>query len=190
MTKTKTILGLSLAAVFAVSMLGSVYAAGHVFFDTVEVKKSEEGKNLLDVHIKVQADIPETGAFGYGLVGNFGFNNVLALTSHTWILDHSSQDNAADGILHPHVLDLKAPTSACSSTTTLEVDLAKTVETENNFDAPYDTEVTGDTVWVTGVPKSDLAGKIKAIVSFTIVPVIVDDVVTNLCLTIKDTAFP
>jgi len=190
MTKTKTILGLSLAAVFAVSMLGSAYAGGHLTIVDVEISKSEAGKNLLDIHITVGADIPETGsAFGYGVVGNAGFNNVLALTSHSGILDHSSQEDKDDGILHPHVLDLKAATDACGAAE-LEVDLAKTVKTKNNFDAPYDTVVDDEEVWVTGVPRSDLAGQAKVVVAFTIEPLFDGDDLTNLCLTLKSSKAP
>jgi len=190
MTKTKTILGLSLAAVFAVSMLGSAYAVGHLGITGVEILKNADAKNLLDIHITVGADIPETGAFGYGIVGDAGFNNVLALTSHSGILDHSFQGgDENNGILHPHILDLKAATDVCGAAE-LEVDLAKTVRTRNNFDALYDTEVIGDTVWVTGVPKSDLSGKAKVVVAFTIEPLFDGDDLTNLCLTLKSFKAP
>jgi len=182
---TKTILGISLAVVFAVSTLGSAYAAGHLGIVDVEVSKSEAGNNLLDIHIEVGATIPETGAFGYGIIGNGGLNNVLSLTSHSGILDHSFQNDEDDGILHPHVLDLKGITDACSGAD-VEVDVAKTIRTGNNFDALYETLVVDDTVWIFDVPKSDLAGKPKTVVSFTIEPIFDNEDLTNLCLTIVD----
>jgi len=110
------------------------------------------------------------------------------LTSHSGILDHSFQGgDETDGVLHPHILDLKAVTDACSGFD-LEVDFTQTVNSGNNFDAQYDTVVVDDEVWVTGVPKTDLAGKPKVIVSFLITPVF--DGEDHLCLDLKDSAIP
>ncbi|MFB5624204.1 MAG: hypothetical protein ACE5RP_04715, partial [Nitrosopumilus sp.] len=89
MTNTKAILGISLAAVFAVAMIfaPNVTAAGsHLEINKAEYQVDDSGIGKLE--IKVNSDIPTDGsanAFGYGVVTGFtddGPENVLALTTH------------------------------------------------------------------------------------------------------------
>ena len=63
MTRTKTILGISFAAVFVFSMvLIPAYAGGHVVIDKTDVKLKD--LKISKVTIKLSAKIPKDGSFG------------------------------------------------------------------------------------------------------------------------------
>ena len=102
MTKTKTILGLSLAAVFVVSMLGSAYAAGHLIITDISVEKSGRNGVNQSVHIDVAAPVPApTGDdYGWAVVTSNGF---LVITSHPGIGDDSTAQPPLDEY-HTHFL--------------------------------------------------------------------------------------
>ncbi len=94
--KTKTILGISFAAAFAISMMMlPAYASGHLGIDStdVEIKANSNPNNAnerIKVHIDVGGDIPVdklSGAFGYGIFTGGGTNNVLVLVTHPGITD-------------------------------------------------------------------------------------------------------
>lgn len=177
-TKTKTILAISFAAAFAVSMIAAAPladAAGHIFIKKTDVKV----KNLttLDVKITANAKIPKDGSaglFGYGIITDpVGFNNVLALTSHGGALDHTSQSGALDPVFHAHVLDLATPGTltvpdSCGGFDAV-VDFASSVSSGNNIDAQYTVKVKGDKIEVKKAIIADLndAG-VEGIVAFTI----------------------
>ena len=177
----KTILVITFATVFAISMIVAVPladAAGHIFIKKTDVKVKDLKK--LDVKIKVTAAIPTTGgagAFGYGIItdGAAAANNVLALTTHLGVLDHSSQSGAADPVFHAHVLDLAAPGSIGDPCSPLlfnaVVDFASTIGSGNNIDAKYKVKVDGDKIEVKKAKVADLndAG-VEGIVAFIIVP--------------------
>ena len=179
MTKTKTILGLSLAAVFAVSMLGSAYAAGHVVIVTTELEA--EDLEISEVKIVVAADIPTNGgagAFGYGIFTD-GTNNVLALTTHAGIDDHSSQEGGAGPIFHAHVLDLfLPPISTNCGGFTAEVDFAGS-GANAGFDADYEVSVKGKKITVEDIDMSEISEGVESIKAFTLTPI-----GPNLCLTV------
>lgn len=110
---TKTILGVSLAAIFAVSMIAtqSAFAGGPPppsdGYKTVEnlvVTKNSPG-NTVNVTFDTAGMIPKDGtapegAFGYGLVttlNNDGLpEDVLALTTHKCVSDSFKQGDSAD----------------------------------------------------------------------------------------------
>jgi len=178
MTKT-ALYGTILAAAFVISMVVAVPladAAGHIFIKKTEV----EVKNLtkLEVEIKVTAKIPKdgsAGAFGYGIITDpVGFNNVLALTTHAGVTDHSSQTTPGDPKFHAHVLDLAAPGSlgdTCVGKGDAVVDFASSIASGNNIDAQYKVKVGGKEIEVKKVPTIDLndAG-VEGIVAFIIIP--------------------
>ena len=179
-TKTKTILAISLAAAFAVSMIASAplaEAAGHIFIKKTDVKV----KNLttLDVKITANAKIPKDGSaglFGYGIITDpVAFNNVLALTTHMGAFDHTSQllIGASNPVFHAHILDLAGAgtiSDPCGGVGDAVVDFASSVG--NNIDAQYKVKVKGDKIEVKKVPVSDLndAG-VEGIVAFRIIGV-------------------
>ena len=188
---TKTKLGISLAAIFVLSaVLIPAYAVGHLAIDKTEVKVKTDfvkGKETVDVKIKASVPIPTTGptAFGYGIFSD-GNDNVVALTSHLGVLDHSSQGgNPLDPVFHAHVLDL-APVTGLGSIMNpcnpaihdLVVDFASSrgitpVGTPNNIDASYKVKVKDKQIEVKKIPVSPSTGDmndntVEAIVAFSI----------------------
>lgn len=107
MTNTKRILGISLAAVFAISMIAGTAMAsgipGYLDIEKVKIKTytDEDGDTFLKAKIKTDERIPKfgkEGAIGYGIIlaadGNGNPENVLALTSHRCASDSYEQWNA------------------------------------------------------------------------------------------------
>ena len=108
----RAILGISLAAIFAVSMImAPVYAAGHLAIESAEMKKSLT-KGEIDLAIKVGAKIPrdETGLFGWALLG---WEKTLVLVTHVPAFDDSEFDDKK-GAFHTHVLTLTDETECPS----------------------------------------------------------------------------
>jgi hypothetical protein len=176
---TKTILGISLAAIFAISTIMTVPladAGGHLTISGSEV--NVKNASTLDAKIKVTGKIPTKGGslFGYALITDLtGFNNVLALTTHAGAFDHSSQSGAPDPVFHAHVLDLAGAGTigdSCSPASfDAVVDFASSVGSGNNIDAQYPVPVGGNNIKVKNVPVSDLNDSgVEAIVAFTITP--------------------
>jgi len=153
---SKTILGISFAAVFAVSMMMvPAFAGGHLVLEKVEVK--DNGKQSLE--IDVGANIPqagEAGAFGYGA---FGTKAILAITSHGGVgPDSETQTDAADPVLHTHAVTATTDTP-CPS----ELAVASA-----SFKEVGDLEVSGDTVEVTNISKGKIGTLTGTVVSFTL----------------------
>ena len=107
-----------------------------------------------------------------------------------------------DETWHAHILDLKPATQACITavandprqdvhgSTGLEVDVARTLQTQNNLSPSWLVETIDGDIWVT-VPRGDVhsdAFKKAGALYFGIVGIVdtnvpTDPVVTNLCLT-------
>ena len=106
MTQTKTILGISLAALFAVFMIAPAFAVGHLTITEAEVDDDE-------VEIEVAADIPTDGsggAFGYGVIGSTG---ILVAATHGGVgPDHPDQEDQSDPVMHTHEITL-GPNLGC-----------------------------------------------------------------------------
>jgi len=188
---SRKILGISLGAVFALSMMIiPAFAGGHLAIVTTEVKVVDIA--TLELEITVVADIitdGSAGASGYGMFTD-GRNNVLVLATHKGVLDHPSQTSADDPVFHAHVLDLKKKVSKDCKGFDAEVDLKKSLKT-NNIGALYPVDVTGKVISVTDVPVSDLGDSgVESIASFTITGMGKDATkklpgVPHLCLDIK-----
>ena len=188
--KTKTILGISFAAAFAISMIIlPAYAEGHLgITDTeVETKSNAKGTNdRIKVHIEVGADIPldgTAGAFGYGIFTGGVTDNVLVLVTHLPI-DDSNHEDPTSGF-HTHVLDVIAPTGACTNGFTHEVDLAGS-GMNKGFDLDADWEIDGKTAWIGFTPTKRLNGvtDVDFVAAFTVTPIFAEGTLTNLCLTV------
>jgi len=176
----RAIWGIILAVTFAVTMtLVPAFAAGHVILSSTSA--TIEDFATLDVSITVSAAIPTDGSaglFGYGVFTD-GNNNVLALTSHKCFSDHPDQsdvDCVGDPTpetdtgpeFHAHILDLQRPTAACRGFDA-EVDIGSTLRTGNAFTPSYTISVSGATITVVDVPKSDLGDlTVESIAAFTI----------------------
>ncbi len=181
MIKTKTILGISFAAAFVFSMvLIPAYAWGHVFIDKTDVKLKDF--KISKVDIKVTAKIPKDGgggAFGYGIFTTDGFDNVLALTTHPGILDHSSQKgDASNPVFHAHVLDLIAPTGCATGFNAGKVDVPSSMANAG-FDADYKVKVKDKKISVSKITPGEIGVGITSIVAF-----LIDDSTGDLCLKI------
>ena len=181
MTKTKTILGISFAAVFVFSMvLIPAYAAGHVVIDKTDIKV--KNLEISKVEIKVAVNIPKdgsAGAFGYGIFTD-GTNNVLALTTHAGINDHSSQGGGAGPIFHAHVLDLfLPPVSGDCAGFDAEVDFTGS-GANAGFDADYKVKVKGKKITVSKIDMSEISEGVESIKAFTLTPI-----GANLCIDVK-----
>jgi len=81
---TKTILGISLAAVFAVSIIGTAYAANPTWLGLSDVSV-EEKKNITKLTGTAGDDVPsrtnDFGGFGWFYVS--GANTAIAITTHS-----------------------------------------------------------------------------------------------------------
>jgi len=193
---SRAILGISLAIAFVLSaVLIPAFAGGHLVLTKTEVKVKNDllkAKQKVDVKIKASAPIPTTGpsAFGYGILSD-GTDNVVALTTHPGVLDHSSQGGVASNpIFHAHVLDLavagtitdpcplQPPGPPVPGTFEFVVDFASSTGTAppgtpNNIDAKYKVKVDKNTITVKKIPVSPATGDmndntVEAIVAFAI----------------------
>ena len=185
---TKTILSISFAAVFAISMMMlPVYAGGHLLIvgdPVVESKTNAKATNdRIKVHIDVGADIPldgSGGAFGYGIFTGGGSDNVLVLATHLGI-DDSDHEDPTSGF-HTHVLDVIGTTESCDDFD-FEVDLVSS-GMNKGFDLDADWEIEGDTAWIGFTPTKRLNGvtAVDDVLAFKIIPVFDGPTLTNLCL--------
>lgn len=142
---TKTILSISIAAVFALSFVVVQSAtatderARHLVTNTEVTTAIVDGEEYLKATITADGPIKnngQLGAYGYALITDGGAgDNVLALTTHMCASDSPVQGNANnnkcpnpvglldfaftqanDGpLFHAHILDLKPQTPACAA---------------------------------------------------------------------------
>ena len=144
---SRAILGVTLAAVFALSMIMlPAYAGGHLAIVSSEMIKYQK-KGEIDLHIQVTAKIPkdETGLFGWALLG---WTKTLVLVTHVPAFDDTTFDNKG-GAFHPHVLSLIA-SGVCAST--LEIDTTPGAIT----DPGYISKVGSLNIKIKKVPLADL----------------------------------
>lgn len=151
----------------------------------VEWKGTAAAKTV-SVEVKAAASVPmdgKAGAFGYALLSDSG-NNVLVIVTHLPI-DDSSYETVPSGF-HTHVLDLKAPGTACPGAS-FEVDLPAS-KANARFDADYRWQVEGSEVEVENIPAGDLGDAgIETVASFKLKPVVgADGKPTNLCVSVID----
>ena len=86
MTKTKPIIAISLAGVFAIGMLFSpVFAGGHLTLTIDKYEIEWDGDQVKKVKITADDKIPTSDAFGYGVALSNG--NALVTTTHGGVLD-------------------------------------------------------------------------------------------------------
>jgi len=108
---SKTILGVSIATVFALSMMVlPISASDGSFLDIIKAQASGNGKNA---HIKTAATIPtdgNSGLFGYGIPAA---NGVLGITSHGGVLDSDAQSGLSDPIFHSHLVTAATDAGIC-----------------------------------------------------------------------------
>ncbi len=159
---TKTIIGISLAAVFAVSMLGSAYAVGHLIFDDVDgiiVEKSGRNGVNQSVHITVSAGEPSPAGGNYGwAVGPTSNGGFLVITSHPGIGDDSTAQPPLDEY-HTHYLTAEVSGPNCGT------DNHATFATTNEVGR---LSLMGDEIWVKNVPRGLVGDLPETGFSFTL----------------------
>jgi len=151
MTKTRTILAISFAAVFAISMvMAPVYAGGHLAIDSAKMTIKQKKGEIKDLKIKVGAKIPkdESGLFGWALLG---WEKTLVVVTHVPAFDDSDFDDKK-GAFHSHVLGLTSEAS-CASNLKIDPDVDIT-------DPGYKTKVGKKDIKVKKVPLADLGDKV------------------------------
>jgi len=171
MTKTRTMLAISFAAIFAISMvMAPVYAGGHLAIDSAKMTIKQKKGEIKDLKIKVGAKIPkdESGLFGWALLG---WEKTLVVVTHVPAFDDSDFDDKK-GAFHPHVLSLIGDEDGCESG--LKIDLDKPIT-----DPGYKTKVGKKDIKVKKVPLADLGDKVDdaVLTGFFITP---ED--GNLCI--------
>lgn len=182
---TKKILGISIAAIFAIGMIASpigVDAAGS-FLDLKKAKvEIDDDDEFEEVKFKAKAKIPKNGsggAFGYGIISGAGLEAIAVSTTHAGVKDSEAQSDASDPVFHNHYVALQDSqadgTGLCPG---LEV-------RDITFQEPGEVEVKGKKAIMEEVPFSfsgthSLSGadisftadeNVGAAVSFTINPV-------------------
>ena len=143
MTKTRTVLAISFAAIFAISMvMAPVYAVGHLAIEDAKMTKHVK-KGTIDLKIKVTAKIPkdESSSFGWALLG---WEKFLVVVTHVPDFDDSVFDKKK-GAFHTHVLDLGSSDKCVSKLQVL-----------GGTDPGYKNKVGKDKIKVKKVSLSDL----------------------------------
>jgi len=142
---SRAIWGISIAAIFAVSMISAAYAVGHLLIDDITVEKPGRNGVAQSVHIEVSVDVPDpTGAdYGWAVGTSKGF---LVITSHPNIGDDSTGQPPLNAY-HTHFLtaDSGGPCDPLPHAT---------FATKNEVGK---LSIMGDMIWVENVPRG-LAG--------------------------------
>jgi len=141
MTKTKTILGLSLAVVFAVSMLGGAYASGHLIIEKASVDAT--ATEIKKAKIDTTGKIPKKGAaLGYGILTTGG--DIIVATTHPGVLDSETQKgDLMSPKWHNHYATVGDTVSGCPSG----------VQVLNlSYESPGKVKVKGDKIEIKDVP--------------------------------------
>ncbi len=148
---SRAILGVSLAAVFALSMIMlPVYAGGHLAIEQAKMIKHPK-KGEINLNIQVGAKIPtdSSGLFGWALLG---WEKTLVDVTHVPAFDDS--DFEKKGGFHTHVLTLTDDTDCTSG---LKIDTDKDIT-----DPGYKNNVGGVDISIRNVPLADLGAKTGA----------------------------
>jgi len=137
MTKTKTIMGISLAAIFAVTMIASqTVSADGSHLDLIESEIKMNSDAITEAEIETAGDIPEINTdpsfFGYAIVTD---GVLVAATTHNGFFDSETQDKEnPDGIWHVHMVEATTDTECASGVAIARVSFEEngTVEVEDD----------------------------------------------------------
>jgi len=143
---SRAIWGVSLAVIFAVSMISASYASGHLTIDSITVEKPGRNGVGQSVHIDVGGTIPvppDGSDYGWAIDTTKGF---LVITSHPNIGDDSTAQPPLEEY-HTHFLTA-AGDGPCDPLP------HATFATKNEVGK---LSIMGDMIWVENVPRG-LAG--------------------------------
>ncbi|MCG8325965.1 MAG: hypothetical protein MI673_10650, partial [Thiotrichales bacterium] len=110
---TKQLLGISIAAIFAVGMLASPIGvdAAASFLDVKKAKiEIDDDDEFEEAKFKSKAKIPKDGsggAFGYGIISGAGLEAIAVTTTHAGVKDSEAQSDASDPVFHNHYVALQ-----------------------------------------------------------------------------------
>jgi hypothetical protein len=166
---SKTILGSTLAAIFVLSMtMLPALATGHL---TIVESSFKNTGAVSKVTIKTAADIPTTGAFGYGVIGT---DRILVVTTHGGVgPDSEAQQDQFDSIFHTHAVTLNFASGVCAS----GIEVATIT-----FEEFGHLKVKGNTIKITGI-SNEAAGEITGpFASFELSIIGPANAPTNVCV--------
>jgi len=146
---TKTLLGISLAAVLAVTVIPAFAVVTYYDIDNAEVREKDHpnGKdNGLKLEANVGAPIPTDGSdlLGYGVLTD-GW--LVVTTSHAGVKDSVTQANASDPVWHNHYVSLVGDTDCPASPVGgLQLSVA-----DLTWESPGTTKIDGSEVKLTNI---------------------------------------
>ena len=152
MTK-KLLLGTSIATMFAVSMLGMAFAAGHDVLSSYSIA----GNGAKTVTFTASANVPTDGSGGNFGFGIFAEKGVVVATSHPVAIDSVAQPPLE--AFHSHLVQLETPTADCTS------DIAVASLTKHEVGK---VSVSGDKITIKNVPPGQSGDLTGPAVSFTL----------------------
>ncbi|WP_299292326.1 hypothetical protein [Nitrosopumilus sp.] len=182
----KTLLGISVAAIFAIGIIASpigVDAAGS-FLDVKKAKVViDDDDEFEKAKIKTNAKVLEVGAYGYGIISGAGLEAIAVTTTHGGVLDSEAQTDASDASFHNHYVALQ---DSQDPNPEIGTGLCPGLEVRDiTWEEPGDVKIKGKKATMKDVPFSfsgthslsgdDISfnadGNVGAVVSFTIAPV-------------------
>ncbi len=183
MTKTKPIVAISLAGVFAIGMLFSpVFAGGHLPLTIEKYELEWDEFKVKKVKITVDDKIPDDGsAFGYGAILKSG--DALLTTTHPGVED--SEDQLGDPfnpVWHNHVVALTGGEDDTHPCGIDNVDGAYTEILDLTWASPGEAKVKKDKAEIKNAPMGPYVGQLAGtplsitapeniVASFTLRPV-------------------
>lgn len=158
---SKTILGISLAAVFAVSMIMLPIAIAQLSFLDIVEAEIEVDDGEFEMEVEMAADFlsgaPDTP---YGIVAlTSDFQDMPGTTTHGGVgPDSETQQGGTGAVEHNHIVDA-----------TMDADCASGVKvTSASFDDPGDLEVDDEEIEVENIPMSRVGDLTGVVLSFTL----------------------
>ena len=151
---TKRLLGISLAAAFAISFLGSAYASGYLTIESASVNATPD--EIKKAKINTGDKIPKKDAFvGYGVVtSSFSSDfpevpaDVVVATTHPGVLDSEKQKgDIMSPKWHNHYVKIGTGDAGCASGIQV-LDIS--------FESPGKVRVHGDSITLRNVPIGDV----------------------------------
>ncbi|NIP62454.1 MAG: hypothetical protein GWN01_16915 [Nitrosopumilaceae archaeon] len=192
---TKTILGLTFAAVFTISMIATASAMPSTF-DQIRKAALSVNDDLLKLLDVTAGDKIPTGTIAHGY-GVFTDNPGVAIvtTTHPGVLDSEDQSSASDPVWHNHVVLLDTKSSVCPSGIQVE---------DLTLESPGETLVKGSAAKIAGVDLGEYTGQFAntpiktgtisggtdSVVSFELDPIFDEGDLTAVCVVPKDLATP
>ncbi len=180
---TKTILGISLGAVFVLSMMMMpAFAGAHLVIDTAEAK-TVKGKSTVEVTTIGNFE-GSPGAFGLGAIGTSG--KVIAVTTHGGVgPDSEAQAGGTGAVFHTHVVTGKF-VDACKDATLNPDGFAIA---SASFKEVGDLELDGNDIEIKNIPVGSVGKLTGDVFTFVLRLVGAPPSPDEICIDVKTTNF-